>query len=424
MYNSGLIEKLKLLIHQKDSLDRKGIQSFPAFSSITTQLLQIYLCFSTRNGIQQDIKVIIQNNLSQNVSALIEMIKKTQIETIIIDKNKVDLEMAFSRGVKYFKAISYISIDSYDVIESQSQLQNLVAPLLHINCPNQLQCPKRISLPDSPFVNEFRISILNAVQHLTQNINAYCSSLNQNHKVVVHIGQFLVNFTKDLNSMLFHDGKFSNSITTPASSSAEECQLSIIFLDNLLQMNTDRIKELSIVPKVFVALLNLVIFNESEQQCAEIVQRAVDIRSKSLSSLYHILTYGNAQIRKHIICDLKYYHTLVGVIGIGGACQEENDIVIHQGIISFYLILQYFRLGDSYNRFPSQLDLVKVVEEQIEQEGADEEIETHIFNLNYCPYYEMTNKFYFKINHKNQYLDWSNYEDIEEDIEDDRDNPP
>ncbi|KAA6366116.1 MAG: hypothetical protein EZS28_038357, partial [Streblomastix strix] len=140
------------------------------------------------------------------------------------------------------------------------------------------------------------------------------------------------------------------------------------------------ILEVSKTPKALHSLITLSIYKIGTHLSQENDQQTLAIRSGSRECLLHIQQYGDASDQSELV-NANYSKVLVIAINTASGSGEEEDDEIFEGLNSIFQFLGYLIQGRNYSAtFQPQPLLARRSNEQIEEEGGNEEIDSQLIN--------------------------------------------
>ncbi|KAA6364610.1 MAG: hypothetical protein EZS28_039863, partial [Streblomastix strix] len=149
-------------------------------------------------------------------------------------------------------------------------------------------------------------------------------------------------------------------------------------------------KQVTQIPKLLQSLIALVTFRLGTHLREQTDLLRIEARHQSRHCLYWIRVYGDEQIQKELV-NQEYGRVLSITFSTAGGVGEEKDEEIKDGLnyIQYFLGELYQGRNDNYD-YDDDVDwytsfqplplLARRTEEQIEEVGAIEEIETQINN--------------------------------------------
>ncbi|KAA6368851.1 MAG: hypothetical protein EZS28_035622 [Streblomastix strix] len=144
-------------------------------------------------------------------------------------------------------------------------------------------------------------------------------------------------------------------------------------------------KQVIQIPKFLQSLSALSLYKVGSHLREEIDLLRLKVRSLSRRCLRYIQRYGDEQVQSELVN--QGYGRLISItLSTAGGQGEEQDEEIYYGLDYIYHFLRALHTGrnnDWQPSFQSLPLLVRRSEEQIEEEGADEEIEAQMNNNGY-----------------------------------------
>ncbi|KAA6363862.1 MAG: hypothetical protein EZS28_040611 [Streblomastix strix] len=163
------------------------------------------------------------------------------------------------------------------------------------------------------------------------------------------------------------------------SSSLSLITSSINLLNNLIRDNNNNCKQLIKTPKALHSISTLSCYKINIHFNQENDQQTLALRSSSRRCLFSIIQeYGDASDHTELV-NANYVGTLVIAISTASGHGEEEDREIQNGLFRISEFLRNLRQG-KYNSFPPQPLLARRADEQIEEEGGNEEIDSQLIN--------------------------------------------
>ncbi|KAA6362059.1 MAG: hypothetical protein EZS28_042414 [Streblomastix strix] len=141
------------------------------------------------------------------------------------------------------------------------------------------------------------------------------------------------------------------------------------------------------IPKLLHSLVALVTFRLGTHLREQIDQQRLEVRYNSRRCLFYIQYYGDQQKQQELVNN-GYGRVMSISISTAGGVGEEQDYEIGNGLkyISDFLRELHEGRYDWQPSFQPLPLLVRRSEEQIEEEGADEELEAQIITKGYNGY--------------------------------------
>ncbi|KAA6373551.1 MAG: hypothetical protein EZS28_030922 [Streblomastix strix] len=159
---------------------------------------------------------------------------------------------------------------------------------------------------------------------------------------------------------------------------------SLQFLRNQIWENDTR-KQVIQIPKLLQSLVALVNFRLGTHIDLDVDNQRLKVRHWSREFLFLIQQLGDEQDQSELV-NVEYGRVMSISICTAGGKGEEQDLEIRNGLInisSFLIGLHEGRNDDEQPSFQPLPLLARNTEEQIEEEGADEEIDAQMNNNGY-----------------------------------------
>ncbi|KAA6365087.1 MAG: hypothetical protein EZS28_039386 [Streblomastix strix] len=215
--------------------------------------------------------------------------------------------------------------------------KEIIVPLIHLNCPTNINCQQYINIPQSPALKELKSAVYQTLNEIPQNNQGFKEILVNDHNIIPHL----------THPLIYNDNKCKKVINTP---------------------------------KVLLSLTTLSIYKIGTHFSYENDQLTLEVRDSSIRCLWHIQYYGDASVQSELV-NANYIGVLVIAISTASGSGEEKDNEIYKGLDYIYRFLYKLNNGRNYNEtFPPQPLLAHRSYEQIEEEGANEEIESQQIN--------------------------------------------
>ncbi|KAA6375343.1 MAG: hypothetical protein EZS28_029130, partial [Streblomastix strix] len=146
----------------------------------------------------------------------------------------------------------------------------------------------------------------------------------------------------------------------------------------LIDYNNNKCKEVINTPKALHSLCTLTCYKINIHFSQENDQQTFAVRHSSRRCLWQIQYYGDASVHSELV-NARYARVLVIAISTASGSGEEQDEEIWSGLTSISKFLRDIHQGKQ-NSFPPQPLLVRRSDEQIEEEGGNEEIDSQLIN--------------------------------------------
>ncbi|KAA6374347.1 MAG: hypothetical protein EZS28_030127 [Streblomastix strix] len=259
-----------------------------------------------------------------------------------------------------------------------------ICPLIHLNCPPDINCQQCINIPQSPAIIELKSAVFQSLTEVSDDDYKFIDIIRNDHNIILHLTHPLIQFAsqsqldKRTNSQEQHDQQQSES-----SSSLSLITSSIDLLENLIR-NDNICKVVINTPKALHSLFTLTCYKINIHFSQENDQQTLQVRSSSRRCLWQIQLYGDASAQTELI-NARYVRVLVIAISTASGSGEEQDDEIWIVLYRISDFLKYLHQGINndeppFQYFPPQPLLVHRSDEQIEEEGGNEEIESQLIN--------------------------------------------
>ncbi|KAA6379644.1 MAG: hypothetical protein EZS28_024829 [Streblomastix strix] len=253
-----------------------------------------------------------------------------------------------------------------------------ICPLIHLNCPPEINCQQCVNVPQSPALIELKSDVFQTLDKVS-NVNFEFKDMLKNyHNIILHLTHPLIQFAsesqfkKKTNSQEQHDQQ-----QTESSSSHSLITYSLNLLDSLI-MDNNKCKQVINTPKALHSLIPLSGYKLNIHFNQENDQQTFAVRHSSRECLWHIQYYGGASAQSELV-NARYARVLVIAISTASGAGEEQDEEICNGLYRISKFLRDIHQGN-YSSFPPQPLLVRRSVEQIEEEGGNEEIDVQMNN--------------------------------------------
>ncbi|KAA6385035.1 MAG: hypothetical protein EZS28_019438 [Streblomastix strix] len=141
------------------------------------------------------------------------------------------------------------------------------------------------------------------------------------------------------------------------------------------------------IPKLLQSLFALSLYTIDTHISLELNQQRIELRSRSRKCLYWIQWNSDAQDQQDLVNN-EYGRVMFISFCTAGGISDENNKEICNGLFYIYWFLKDLHEGRNYRQpsFRPLPLLVRITEEQIEEEGASEEFDAQIKNNEYDGY--------------------------------------
>ncbi|KAA6367807.1 MAG: hypothetical protein EZS28_036666 [Streblomastix strix] len=181
-------------------------------------------------------------------------------------------------------------------------------------------------------------------------------------------------------------GKQNEQPESDPSPSLVEISAYLQYLSNKIWKNDTR-KQVIQIPKLLKSLTTLVTFRLGTHIDLDVDNQRLKVRSWSREFLFQIQQFGNEQVQSEFV-NKRYGRVMSISFCTAGGKGEEQDDEIRNGLDYISRFLSELHLGrnDYQPSFQPLPLLVRRSEEQIEEEGADEEIDAQMNNNGHYGY--------------------------------------
>ncbi|KAA6379348.1 MAG: hypothetical protein EZS28_025127 [Streblomastix strix] len=265
-------------------------------------------------------------------------------------------------------------------------------PLIHINCPPEIKCQKCISVVSSASIQQLHIAVMYALDGVSEDNKEFFNILVKDQNIIPHLASPIIQFVsqsqlnkKKIQQQQQYSDSFEQYFIYPSQ----------ILINKLINNNTKARKQIINTPNFLNSLIKLTEFKFNNDTNKEEDNQSKQIRNESRICLRIIHRYGNEQVQVELVTN-RYPRVLVIDINTAGG-NEQLDKEISQGLYSIIDFIREILRGrrqthQDFNpglSFPPQPVLFKSCQEQIEDEGANEEIEAQLVNKREGPGYYM-----------------------------------
>ncbi|KAA6362084.1 MAG: hypothetical protein EZS28_042389 [Streblomastix strix] len=258
-------------------------------------------------------------------------------------------------------------------------MKERICPLIHLNCPPDINCQLCINIPQSPALQELKSVECQSLKEVLQYNYEFIDILVNDHNIIPHLTHSIIKFAsesqldKRTNSQEQHDQQ-----QTESSSSLSLITSSLNLLERLINNDNNKCKKLINTPNALHSLISLSGYKINIHFSQENDQQTLSVRHSSRRCLGSIQFFGDASIQSELV-NTRYVRVLVIAISTASGSGEEQDEEIWSGLNNISKFLRDIHQGKQ-NSFPPQPLLVRRSVEQIEEEGGNEEIDSQIIN--------------------------------------------
>ncbi|KAA6397088.1 MAG: hypothetical protein EZS28_007389 [Streblomastix strix] len=178
--------------------------------------------------------------------------------------------------------------------------------------------------------------------------------------------------------------KQNEQIESESTSSITLIVSSLRQLRNQFWNNNNTCKLVIQIPKLLRSLSSLSLYKIGTHFGLELNQQRLEVRSWSRECLYQIQRRGDEQDQQDLVNN-EYGRVMFITFCTAGGISDEQDEEIYFGLENISVFLKDLHEGRTYQPSIQPLPLLaRRTEEQIEEEGADEEIDTQMKNNGLC----------------------------------------
>ncbi|KAA6374346.1 MAG: hypothetical protein EZS28_030126 [Streblomastix strix] len=257
-------------------------------------------------------------------------------------------------------------------------MEERICPLIHLNCPTDINCQQCINIPQSPAIIELKSAVFQTLAEVPNDDYEFKDIIRNDHKIIPHLTHPLIQFASQsqFNKKTDSIQEQHDQQQTESSSSISLVTSSLNFLENLIS-NDNICKVVINTPKALHSLCTLTCYKINIHFSQENDQQTFAVRHSSRGCLWDIQQYGDGSTHSELV-NARYVRVLVIAISTASGSGEEQDEEIIDGLDNISWFLKYLHQG--YYSFPPQPLLVRRSVEQIEEEGGNEEIDSQQSN--------------------------------------------
>ncbi|KAA6377230.1 MAG: hypothetical protein EZS28_027243 [Streblomastix strix] len=184
----------------------------------------------------------------------------------------------------------------------------------------------------------------------------------------------------------------TDSYTSKKERQQKEQQESVPSLTNIISSlqllskliwNNNACKSVTKIPKLLQSLFALSLYNVCTRIDLDVDQQRVEVRHTSRLCLWNVYFYGDEQVQQELV-NIEYGRVTSITFCTAGGIGEKQDLEIFNELYYIECFLRALHEGRNWQPSFQPLPLLaRRTEEQIEEEGANEEIEAQIINKGY-----------------------------------------
>ncbi|KAA6364024.1 MAG: hypothetical protein EZS28_040449 [Streblomastix strix] len=393
--SSGLFDKIEQMI--KDKIEEEKEQK--KYSNETEQLIRIYILIMKGRESKQEKIDICANVIEKNIINLLNIINKLKEEDnkeINNEQRNEEIERQIQQSAQLIRVIHLIREQDPNSEEDwetriADQIMKIVkeriCPLIHLNCPPQINCQQYINIPQSPAIIELKSDVFQNLFNVSKNNQEFNDILLNDHNIIPHLIHPLIQFAsesqlkKKTNSQEQHDQQQTESFS---SLSLITSSIDLLSNTNNYIINNNKCKVVINAPNVLRSFISLSGYKINIHFSQENDQQTFAVRHSSRGCLWNIHYSGDASAHSELV-NTRYVRVLIIAISTASGAGEEQDDEIYWGLFRISNFLSNLHQGRNndeppFQYFPPQPLLVHRSVEQIEEEGGNEEIESQLIN--------------------------------------------
>ncbi|KAA6375836.1 MAG: hypothetical protein EZS28_028637 [Streblomastix strix] len=257
-----------------------------------------------------------------------------------------------------------------------------ICPLIHLNCPPDINCQQCINVLQSPALLKLKSAVFQSLADASYDNNEFKNMLVNDHNIIPHLTHPLIQFAsqsqldKKSDSQEQHDQQ-----QTESTSSLSLITQSLDLLKRLIYDNNNICKVVINTPNALHSLCTLSGCKFNIHFNKEYDLQTFEVRDSSRWCLWYIQQCGDSSTQSELI-NARYVGVLVIAISTASGSGEEYDDDINSGLVRISYFIRCLNKGKSYQQpsFPPQPLLVRRSDEQLEEEGGNEEIDSQLIN--------------------------------------------
>ncbi|KAA6393695.1 MAG: hypothetical protein EZS28_010779 [Streblomastix strix] len=425
--SSGLDKVIEIMITQKMimKVDKKEKQKH--FEELT-QITLVYCEIMKYQSIQQEsilnniMKVIEQNliNILQNIEdeSKKEIKRQKQREK---EKSKkkaedsrkpddIEKEMIIQADIedkwkiltqkssRVLNCLAHFAENYVHLLVENQKIHKSLIPLVHINCPPELKCKKNLVLPNNDSTQQLQSSIFKALQIIAGEDEVQIILVEQ-HNILAHMRSLTISFqqqnsrsTTNANSIQLYSNSQHHQINQSKNINSnlflsplvieQALKLYDTVLINLIPPKSERAAQQDVIN----ALIALTCYKrnsqyqtqqESEQEIMN-NNTSIIIIEKSLQCLRWMDWYGGSGVQNILVEQRLYIPCLIQSISQCGGVLEQRSRVNKAGLTNIEQLFAILSRGGDWCVY--QPIWYKSGNEQFEEQGGLEEVESHLFH--------------------------------------------
>ncbi|KAA6389470.1 MAG: hypothetical protein EZS28_015005 [Streblomastix strix] len=241
-----------------------------------------------------------------------------------------------------------------------------------------------MNIPQIPALIELKSAVFQSLSGVSKINYEFEDILVNDHNIIPHLIHTLIQqasqpqFKKETDSQ-----EQQNNQQQSESSSSISLVNQSQFLERIISNNSNISKVIK-TPNALHSLCTLTCYKINIHFSQEIDKQTFKVRHSNRHCLWDIQRYGDASVQTELV-NARYARVLVIAISTASGAGEEQDREICDGLDSISKFFKLLRQGRKIYlpSFPPQPLLARIFDEQIEEEGAIEEIESQMVNKGY-----------------------------------------
>ncbi|KAA6390993.1 MAG: hypothetical protein EZS28_013480 [Streblomastix strix] len=277
-----------------------------------------------------------------------------QLNRYILDGRQIRVEFAKERKMKKFQNSSKLnkinrSYDNMHIEKNEKDpnwdnqtripdqimkiMKERINPLIHLNCPPDINCSQYFNVPQSSTIIELKSAVIQSLNEVSWINQGFKEILVNDYNIIPHL----------IPPLIYNNNKCQEVINTP---------------------------------KVLHSLTTLSIYKIGTHFNQENDQQTFALRSGNIGCLWYIQFFADASVQSELV-NANYTGVLVITVSTASGHGEEYDNEIYWGLDQISNFLRCLNKWKYYNAtFPPQPLLARRADEQIEEEGGNEEIDS------------------------------------------------
>ncbi|KAA6387786.1 MAG: hypothetical protein EZS28_016689 [Streblomastix strix] len=376
MNQVGLLKQVRSILNEKFNLESISNIDKP-FSDTLHQLTRITLRMAQIADIGGNTYEIIGKIITRSLSDIHNKYKEQSIQQQKQQQQQEEEEISpiyaqeeFDNSVeKMLKLMVVIGTLCYpepkgEYFLHELQIHKLVAPLMHLNCSKELNCPHRIEIKMTEKMRKLQGWTYKALGDLVEN-GLVAKYLIKENDAIQHLTFPIIEMSK------------SEQLQQTDSLEVLKDKYHIVFMSFafLTEFTEYWCEYIIAVPNFIQSLINLKKYKREPHE-TELDLDEKNVRTRSVFFLGKLWKTKDEKLQQNLVLNMGYIQALMEPIGLASGSNEQYQSMIFNAISSLNDVLGTFR-GLNYQR--SDSILLKLVEEEIEEQGCADEIESALY---------------------------------------------